>query len=200
MERKDMNKKICIYASLFVVAMFLLTTVTTTATTAINGQHQIQLVEEEPTFPDELPFGTSSISCITICRAIDFWHGAVYDVGFSIFSMRLRNGAEHHKYMPSGMITITYHKGQIPQYIPLTPSYIQWDGWVLGGFSINRDGTVIIDQPFYSAIVHGWIYKDLGAPEYLTRDLTGYNYFLENNLLGSPMEIQQMQGEGIAQG
>lgn len=201
-----MNKKICIYAGIFVAAMFLLTAIPTNAITvqeleqlrlvqAQQQQAQAQLAqqggvfyEDEPySFPAQLPPGTSSLSCITKRRASDFWNMCIYDVGFSFWTMQLRDGPAHWLNF-AGTITVVWHQGQAPENINY-PLPENWANWVFGGVSFYRGGTYLFPQPFYTATVHGWIYKDMGDPEYKTRDLTGYNYYLENNLLNNPLVL-----------
>jgi hypothetical protein len=141
--------------------------------------------EEQPNLPPEVPEGTSSVSCITIRRAIDVWHGCIFDVGFSFWSLRLRDGNPHWLNF-AGAITVVWHKGdEIATYYAF-PLPEAWNGWVFPGFDFYRGGTHIFYQPFYTATIHGWIYKDMGDPEYEYRDMRGYNYYLEEGLLGSP--------------
>jgi hypothetical protein len=181
------------YAGIVAVAiMFMLTAIPTTAIntemTQVEGvryQSQQQgASEEQPNLPPEVPEGTSSISCITIRRAIDIWHGCIFDVGFSFWSIRLRDGNPHWLNF-GGAITVVWHKGEIADYIPY-PLPESWTGWVFPGFDFYRGGTFIFPQPFYTAVIHGNIYKDMGDTEYESRSMRGYNYYLEEGLLGQP--------------
>lgn len=186
-----MKKKMCIGAGLFVVAMFLLTTVPVNATIvpemqteriSIQATQTPYVGDETYSFPAQLPPGTSSLSCITKRHAGIFnpWSGQIliYDVGFSMWSMRLRDGPTHDLNF-CGTLTVKEHKDSVAQNTPY-PIQISWTGWVLGGFDIYRAGTYIFPQDFYTATIHGIIYKDMGTFEYKTRDLYGYNYIVEN--------------------
>lgn len=185
-----MNKKRNIWAGIFVVALFLLTAIPVTAVdiqkdqvSGIKYESQQQgASEEQPNLPPEVPEGTSSVSCITIRRAIDIWHGCIYDVGFSFWSIRLRDGNPHWLNF-AGAITVIEHKGDEMGLYYAFPLPEVWNGWVFPGFDFYRGGTYIFDEPFYTARVHGNIYKDLGSNEFEDRTLYGYNYFLENDLI-----------------
>jgi len=195
-----MNKKICIYAGIFVAAMFLLTTVPTNAIdpqTKVMSQealevaqsHRVAYDDEQYSFPDQLPSGVSSLSCVTKRRAmlIDPWgpEAIIYDVGFSFWSMRLRDGPEHWLSF-TGYIDVIWHKGGATQTItyPVTET---WSNYVVPGFDFYRGGMYYFSQPFYTATVHGIVYKDMGDFEFKTRDLCGWNYYTENGLVSGEL-------------
>jgi hypothetical protein len=200
-----MNKKIGICAGLFVVAMFLLTSVPVIAEEQqqqqqgqqMQGQQQgISYQDEQYSFPPQLPPGTS-LSCITKRRALDPWHLCIYDVGFSWWVMRLRDGpAQHWLNFPYGQISVVLHKGQNPQILP-HPKYLPWQDYVMPGWDIYRLEQWLFPQAFYTATFSGYIYKDMGAPEWKTKDFVGYNYYLENNLLQNPMTLEQISEQGF---
>jgi hypothetical protein len=157
-------------------------------------------------FPAQLPPGTSSLSCITKRHAgiFDPWSHRVfiYDVGFSVWSMLLRDGSVHWLDFPA-TITVVWHKGQAAVNVP-DPISDSWTSYVAGGFSIEREQLYIFDQPFYTATVHGIISKDMYGlidPEYKTRDLYGYNYIVENGffpgVLSSELSVEQISVEQI---
>ncbi len=186
-----MKQKMCVLAGIFVVAMFLLTTVPTIAmmpNQQMAQQYGVYYEDESYSFPPELPPGTSSLTCITKRRAIDPWHGIVYDVGFSVWSMRLRDGPAHWLDF-TGEISVVWHKGQVAQIISHN-KYLPWQDYVFGGFDIYRLEQFLFPQPFYTATLTGVIYKDMGAPEPKSRDFVGLNYYYENGLISDPMAME----------
>ncbi|MEM0466339.1 MAG: hypothetical protein QXX20_01890 [Candidatus Thermoplasmatota archaeon] len=95
--------------------------------------------------------------------------------------MRLRDGQEHWLEFPE-TLPVVWHKGEAPQDI----LHLITDTWRESnamGFDIVVEQQYIFSQPFYTATVHGIIYKDMGTTEYKSRNLLGYKYYLENNLI-----------------
>lgn len=191
-----MNKKTCIWAGIFVVAMFLLTTVPTNAISVPQLQiQQRQYVNDEPyNFPQQLPPDTSSLSCITKRKAMDLWHMCVYDVGFSYWAMCLRDGPTHWLFF-DGTISVIWHKGQEAQNIN-HPLYHVWSNYVVPGFTIDRLELNLFPEAFYTASVGGYIFKDMGGLTYINKEFTGYNYYLENDMLQNPIMQQQAAIDG----
>jgi hypothetical protein len=194
-----MNKKIGICAGLFVVAMFLLTSVPVIAEEQQQhqqGQQQgVSYQDEQYNFPAQLPPGTSSLSCITARRAFDPWHLCIYDVGFSYWAMCLRDGPAHWLNF-QGTLSVVWHKGQGAQNIGHPYPY-NWQGYVFPGVNIQRLELWLFPQAFYTATLSGYVYKDMGAPEWKSKSFTGYNYYLENGLLQDPMVLEQAISEGF---
>ena len=191
-----MKGKIKIYAGVFlVVALFLATTVTVNAGDPGPMGHKIPgvlvdryiYVEEEPVFPDELPFGTSSLTVITRVRVIDIWHGIAYDVGFTVWVMKLRDGPFHF-WDFDGQIDVVYREGNELSIIN-KDLYDSWEGYFFPGFRIERAARVIIEDNFYTAHVTATITKDLGPPEYEDVDLEGFYYKIGDMLT----ELEQAQ-------
>jgi hypothetical protein len=175
------KRKFMKWAGVFVVALFFATTATVNAT-YLSGTKSKYIdpngywEDGDPGFPDQLPTGTSSLTIPIRLKAFDIWNGLFYDVGFILYTMRLRNGPSHFLYL-GGQIEVNYTKDGSVDILPLQNTQV-WSGSTYLGFDI-----IPLDQwhehNFYMAHFTATIYKDLGEPELEDLMLYGAAYWDE---------------------
>lgn len=192
-----MNKKMCIWAGIFVVAMFLFTTVPTNAVEVLPlGMQQaqaqqtqqvqgVQYSEEQTNFPPTLPDGTSSLTCVVKRRAFDLWNGIVYDVGYSIYIMKKTDG-QPHTWNFDGTLQVYWRAGNAPETIPVHLS-TTWNMYLPLGFRIQSAGTYPL-PPFYMAHLSATVIKDMGTNEQFEKDFCGFYYYYQGGIVPQVQE------------
>jgi hypothetical protein len=191
--KTKMNKKIGIWAGIFVVAMFLLTIVPVNATVvpmeraiqkAIPG---VQYTEEPTNFPAQLPPGVSSLTVITARRAFDPWHLRVWDVGYSIWIMRLRDG-NPHSWTFNYQMSTKYTQSSQPVVTQIQCDPQTWTTFVFPGFDIIRYSFVSLPPLYYTAELSGTVIKDASPDGYCIEP----KYKCFNGFLSSSFNVAEL--------
>lgn len=172
-----MNKKVSISVGMFVSALFIISAIPTNATVIPPNQPVIpgiQYRDDNVNFPTQLPPGVSSLTIISTRHAIDIWHLKVWDVGYSIWIMRLRDGNSHN-WAFNYQMSITYAQGEQPQTTTIQCDPITWNTFVFPGFDIYRYSFVSLPGIYYTAELNGIVVKDSANGSYCLEP--HYKYF-----------------------
>ena len=179
--KRNEKKFLNIGAVVFVVALFLVTTVPMSSS-AIQGNAEMSNPDiipndwDEEDNPPDLPDGWSCIAYTLSRRNFDFWNQIVYSVGFTIKLVRLRDGHAHHWHF-NGEIRTKYTKEGNEQVTPLN-ILNDWSGENYLHFDIVTADTHT-EPIFYTMRLVGTGTKDMGSPDNIDRTFYGINYFLD---------------------
>jgi len=188
------------YAGIFVVLLFILSALTIPIQAEVSAEQaevstecvQRRVYEydydENPEFPDELPDGMSSITCITAIREFSFWQQSIYDIGFTVWAMRARDG-NPHTWEFDGELFIKYDsESGDTEIVPLN-LYDTWTGTTYLRFDIVIED-LVIHPVFYTMLLVGNIYADGVYQRSYSRTFYGLDYSHEP---WSEVEVTEQQ-------
>ena len=152
---------------------------------------------EYPNFPEDVPENRTSLTCICARRGWDIWNRQVYDVGFAIYVMRLRDG-EPHAWNFVGSIVTRYDDENGPVQEMEYTLLDFWDGETSLRFDIVVEG-VHTESKFYTKTLTGTIYTDGPVePQTYSRTFYGWDYHNSNSNVNEAVAASAAASSGVS--